>query len=83
MKTFNQKRKDMMVAEIKRHQDLDMIVQRTYGEENGTWKGCAVGCSIHSINIKLKKKYSTSDHSVYETELGIPKELAYLEDALF
>src|SRR3990167_10375158 len=83
MKTFNKKKKDMMVDEIRKHQKADQIIQGTYGKENGTWKGCAVGCSIHSLNLKLGKNYNTSDHSVYETELGIPKELAYLEDSLF
>ena len=41
----------------------------------GYWKdgkGCAVGCTIHG-----------SDHAAYETELGIPRELAHLEDHLF
>ncbi|MCH7832544.1 MAG: hypothetical protein IIC55_06695, partial [Proteobacteria bacterium] len=35
-------------------------------------KGCAVGCCIHG-----------EDHSRYETELGIPIQLAYLQDGLF
>ena len=41
----------------------------------GYWKdgkGCAVGCTIHG-----------SDHAAYETELGIQRELAHLEDHLF
>jgi hypothetical protein len=83
MKTFNQKLKTLMIDEIKAHQEADQIIQGTYGKENGKWKGCAVGCSIHSLNLKLKKDYSTSDHSVYETAFGIPSELAYLEDELF
>jgi hypothetical protein len=77
------KLKTMFVKEIENHRKLDMIIQGTYGQENGTWKGCAVGCSIHSLNIKLKKNYSTSDHSVYEKELGIPEWLARLEDIIF
>ena len=77
------KLKKMFVAEIERHRKLDMIVQGTYGKENGTWKGCAVGCSVHSLNLKLNKKYDTSDHTVYEKELGMPEWLARLEDTLF
>jgi len=76
--------KDMFVAEIIKHRKADQILQGTYGtEESGKWKGCAVGCSIHSLNIKMGKSYATNDHSVYEKALGIPEWLARLEDALF
>src|SRR5258708_976960 len=75
--------KKIFLEEIIKHRKADQIVQGTYGRENGIWKGCAVGCSIHSLNIRLNKTYSTSDHSVYETELGIPEWLARLEDGIF
>ena len=55
---------------VRKHRELDQLVQGY-----GYWKdgrGCAVGCTIHSGN-----------HSAYETELGIPRQLAYLEDRLF
>lgn len=77
------KLKDLLVDEIVRHRKADQIIQGTYGKENGVWKGCAVGCSIHSLNLKLGKNYSTADHSVYEKELGIPEWLARLEDTIF
>ena len=77
------KLKKLMVAEVRRHEKLDMILKGTYGKENGTWKGCAVGCSIHSLNVRLGKTLSTSDHTVYETELGISQTLARVEDILF
>ena len=47
------------------------------------FKACAVGCAVHSLNVKLGKEYRTSDHSVYEKELGIPEWLAHLEDTIF
>jgi len=78
------KLKEMLVDEIEVHRKADQIIQRTYGEgSNGDWKGCAVGCSIHSLNKKLGKTYATNDHSVYEKELGIPEWLARLEDTIF
>lgn len=55
---------------VKAHQAADQIVQ-----SHGYWrdgKGCAVGCTIHS-----------SDHNDYETLLGIPLDIAYLEDDIF
>ena len=78
------KLKEMFVAEIEEHRKADQIIQGTYGEgTNGDWKGCAVGCGVHSLNRKLGKEYSTSDHTVYEKELGIPEWLARLEDTIF
>lgn len=76
--------KDLLVKEIENHRKQDQIIQGTYGRGTGkNFKGCAVGCAIHSLNTKLGKRYSTSDHSVYETELGIPEWLARLEDTIF
>ena len=57
------------LARVRRHRAADQLVKGKYWE-NG--KGCAVGCTIHG-----------SDHVAYEAELGIPRELAYLEDQVF
>ena len=84
MKTFNQELKDVLVAEIIKHREADQILQGTYEKEvNGIWKYCAVGCAIHSLNTKLGKNYKTNDHTVYETEFGIPVVLANLQDKIF
>src|ERR1044072_3147081 len=86
MKSYldNPKLKEDFVAEVKKHQEADQIIQGTYGKGSGkSWKGCAVGCSIRSLNNLKGKKYSTGDHKVYETELGIPEWLARLEDTIF
>ncbi len=72
-------KKDLL-AEARKHEDLDEIIQGTYGDENG-W--CAVGCTIQSYNDRRGKTFNTSDHSVYEKELGIPRIIARLEDRLF
>lgn len=71
MKAFldNPKIKTKYVKRVREHYKADEIVQGYYWE-NG--KGCAVGCTIEG-----------NQHNRYETELGIPSELAYLEDALF
>ena len=72
-----------IVEEILNHQKQDQIVKGTYGHENGKWRGCAVGCSIHSLNVRYGKNLKTDDHKSYETELGIPESLARFEDYLF
>jgi hypothetical protein len=76
--------KKMMLEETVKHRKADAIVQGRYGdskEEN--FKGCAVGCAIHSLNARLGKNYNNSDHSVYEKELGLPEWLARIEDTIF
>jgi hypothetical protein len=82
MKSFHNKPelKEMMLEEVLKHQKADEIIQGSY-ESRG--KYCAVGCSIESLNMRLGKHYSHGDHSVYETELGIPKIIARLEDGIF
>jgi hypothetical protein len=54
---------------VKAHALADEIRHGFYWE-NGN--GCAVGCTIHG-----------ADHGRYETELGIPRILARLEDRIF
>lgn len=52
MKAFTKSiKKTEFLAEVRKHRENDQIVQGTYGKENGKWRGCAVGCSIHSINL--------------------------------
>jgi hypothetical protein len=57
------------LARVEAHAAADEIIHGSYWE-NG--KGCAVGCTIHS-----------GEHAAFETELGIPRMLARLEDTLF
>jgi len=84
MKSFNQELKDEIVAEIIKHRKQDQIIQGSYGKNvNGVWKGCAVGCAIHSLNLKKGKTLEVSSHKVYETEFGIPEILARLEERIF
>ena len=76
--------KNLLIEEVKNHRKMDMIVKGSYGKPNNPEEGfCAIGCSIHSLNIKLYKNYKTDDYSVYEKELGIPEWLARLEDTIF
>lgn len=51
------------------HRAADEIVNGQYWQEG---KGCAVGCTIHG-----------DSHAAYETEIGVPRILARLEDRLF
>ena len=57
------------LARIAAHRAADQLVRGATGQ-NG--KGCAVWCTLD--------KY---EHAAYETELGIPRSLARIEDGLF
>jgi hypothetical protein len=66
--------KDKYIARVKAHKAADEIIHGKYVQKygKGQIKGCAVGCTLHS-----------DDHGAYETELGIPRILARLEDGIF
>ncbi len=61
--------KNLYLSRVRAHAAADEIIKGCYWE-NG--KGCAVGCTIHG-----------DSHHAYEKELGIPVQIAYLEDTLF
>src|SRR4029077_2162604 len=61
--------KDFYLTRVRAHKAADEIIHGKYWISG---KGCAVGCTIHS-----------GDHGAYETEMGIPRILARLEDGIF
>ena len=61
--------KEEYITRLNEHYQADEIIQGKYWE-NG--KGCAVGCTIHSYI-----------HNKYESELGIPEDIAHLQDIIF
>ena len=85
MVTFTFEKKNKLLEQIEWHRDNDMIAQGSYdnGKEGKERRFCAVGCSIHSLNILEGKDLETDDHKSYEGELGIPEAIAYLEDTIF
>ena len=66
--------KDTYITRVQAHRAADELIKGVYRDDEyaGVWRGCAVGCTLHS-----------DDHDAYETELGIPRQLALLEDAIF
>lgn len=75
--------KRFLINELKEHQRLDHIVKGVYWADG---RGCAVGCTLEAVakrNGKWAQGIDHADHALYESELGIPKELAYLQDAIF
>jgi hypothetical protein len=62
--------KDTYLNRVRSHREQEQLVQG-FGYWKGG-KGCAVGCTIHG-----------SSHAAYETELGIPRAIARIEDGIF
>lgn len=73
MRAFHGKQevKDFYLARVLAHRLADEIIQGRYWTGK---RGCAVGCTLHS---------DKGNHEAYETELGIPVQLAYAQDRLF
>jgi hypothetical protein len=65
----DRKIKEKYLRRVLAHAKADRLVQGV-AWENG--RGCAIGCTLEAY-----------DHGRYETELGIPRIIARLEDGLF
>lgn len=84
LQAFNndKKLKTGLLKEVKKHYEQDQIVKGSYGQMNGQWSGCAVGCSIRSYNLLTGSDFSTSIHKTFE-KFGIPEWLARVDDTIF
>ena len=85
MKAFKGKvNKDQFIKEIKWHMEHDAFMRGTYTEgKKNNFKGCAVGCSINSINKLLGTAYEYDEHIDMAETLQIPEWLVRLEDKIF
>ena len=85
MKAFKGKvNKDEFIKEIKWHKEQDAFMRGTYNEGNkNNFKGCAVGCSINSINKLLGTAYEYDEHIDMAETLQVPEWLVRLEDKIF
>lgn len=76
--------KAAFLAEVRRHQDADQIVKGAYGEiVDGKWRGCAIGCAIHSLNTIQGTNYLPAQHEALEVSGLWPVGLSHLEDVIF
>ena len=77
--------KAALLAEVRRHEEADRIIAGSYGNfsDGKEFRGCAVGCSLHSLGLVRGHSLDTSDHMLFETEAGVPVILARLQDIIF
>lgn len=82
----NPELKAALLVEIAKHETADQIVKGTYGQMKAVWHGCAIGCSLRSLNLiqrRVDVNAETGAHARFPTELGWPLWLAYAEDNIF
>jgi hypothetical protein len=63
---------------------MDHYAQGTYGKGRGkSFKACSIGCTIHSLNRRLKKTIRNSNHAELAEQLGIPEFITRMADSIF
>lgn len=75
--------KTFVLDQIRLHREADKLIKGIYWDDG---KGCAIGCTIEAVRLhngNTKKNLGHGSHALYETELGIPRILARLEDNFF
>ena len=72
--------REVMVAEAQAHREADRLVIGRYWDRN---RGCSVGCSIETVNLRTGGKMSHADHGGLAEALGIPEPLVQLQDAIY
>jgi hypothetical protein len=78
--------KARFLGHIERHRKDDAFLRGTYGTmQDGKFRGCAVGCSIRSLDEIDGRplKLENGSHKDLAERLGIPLILARLEDCIF
>lgn len=71
------KLKERVVQIAREHQAADRYIRGAYWDDDRQ-KGCAVGCTLHSLGHS-----DPGDHAAYEELLGLPIEIARLQDRIF
>jgi hypothetical protein len=67
------------------HEVQDQFITGTYGHMNGTFKGCDIGCTIHSAKVLgvIPQDTGWDSHETVAKLFGLPIELPQLFDAIF
>jgi len=67
------------------HRDADMLAQHIYGEMNRRFRGCSVGCFMHSIDPerKVDDNFGDNIHAALSDATGVPAWALHIQDYLF
>ena len=85
MKAFNNdpQYKADSIESAKQHRLADEFITGTYGRQNGTFKGCSVGCSVTDVNKRNGTTGGVEDHGFLAEQLGVPEYIIHLQDSIF
>jgi len=74
--------RDFILATLAELREADKLDKYHYWEDGS---GSAVGCTLEAVRLRrgMGDSFDHSSHALYETELGIPRVLAHLEDKIF
>ena len=73
-----------MQRATRRHVKLDALLAGTYGDSNGSWKGCSVSCLAHDLEpLWSADRISQEGHELIANAYDYPVWLARLQDAVF
>ena len=75
--------KKSLVDMSEAHMAADEFIQGEYGQMNGSFSGCSLGCTIHDVNKIMGLKGDFNDHSFLSDSIGIPLFLTRLQDSVF
>ncbi len=68
---------------MREHAAADHLIAGRYGSGEGdSFRGCAIGCGVETINRLTGERHAYGDHTAVADALGIPLALAYLEDRI-
>ena len=77
------------IARCKAHIEADRLRAQTYGEENGRFIACAIGCQLYDIAAERGVDWrdinndEINRHRIVADDYGWPDWLCWLEDTLF
>jgi hypothetical protein len=74
--------REAFLASTRAHRAADRIAHTGYGFAERQ-SGCAIGCAIETINDLTGSEHAHDDHDAVASALGLPVQLAQLEDAIF
>lgn len=77
--------KELLVADMIAHAEADRLLAGTYAEDDDDdgFRGCAVGCSIYTINRLTGTDCDYGDHAALAQAIGVPEALLRLQDSVF
>ena len=81
-----QTRYEELLTNAKAHREADMLLSGVYGKQNGTFKGCSIGCHLHDIypdKTAIEIDDLDDKHQLVSEYYGYPEWLALLQDNVF